>query len=111
MSEDIFTRILKKTATETHKCNFYQTREENNDLRDVFSHPKNLCAVSYCSTAKSDMLQHDRFEVTDTGTKFNIRTFSAVSRIYATHDDGQINLFHNYKINTRKEVCDIVYIF
>ena len=62
MSEEIFTRILKNTATETEKSNFYQSLEEDNDLRDIFYHHKNLYAVSYCTTVQRDKLHHDRFK-------------------------------------------------
>ena len=61
MTEEIFIKILKGTASEAEKNDFYQTMEEDSAQREIFISYKNLYAVSNIDQTKHSDIQKDSF--------------------------------------------------
>jgi ferric-dicitrate binding protein FerR (iron transport regulator) len=61
MTEEIFIKILKGTATGAEKKDFYQAMEEDSAQREIFLSCKNLYAVSNIDQAKHSDIQKDSF--------------------------------------------------
>ena len=62
MTEEIFIKILKGTATGAEKKDFYQVMEEDSAQREIFLSYKNLYAVSNIETIKHPEKQKESFE-------------------------------------------------
>jgi ferric-dicitrate binding protein FerR (iron transport regulator) len=62
MTEEIFIKILKGTASEAEKKEFYQAMEEDRAQREIFLSYKNLYAVSNIDSAKQIDRQKDSFD-------------------------------------------------
>lgn len=62
MSEEIFSKILNNSATDSEKSSFYKSLEENSAQREIFYQYKNLYAISGCVTNKHDHKQKEGFE-------------------------------------------------
>ncbi len=62
MSEEIFSKILNNSATESEKGDFFKSLEEDNALREVFYQYKNIYTVSNLNSNKNTQLQQDSFE-------------------------------------------------
>jgi len=61
MSEEIFSKILNDSATEVEKSDFYKLLEDDNALREVFYHYKNLNTISKFNSNRNIQLQKDSF--------------------------------------------------
>ena len=61
MIEEIFIKILKNTATEAEKSNFYQVMEEDRTQREIFLSYKNLYVLSNIDQSKHSDIQKDSF--------------------------------------------------
>ncbi|MEI7831123.1 MAG: FecR domain-containing protein [Prolixibacteraceae bacterium] len=62
MSEEIFIRILNNSATEAEKSSFFQSMEEDSDLREQYQQFKNLYVASSLNPELSDSIQKESFE-------------------------------------------------
>ena len=62
MTEEIFIKIQKGTATEVEKKEFYQMMEEDSALREIFLSYKNLYVLSNIDNSKHSDIQKDSFD-------------------------------------------------
>lgn len=62
MSDEIFIKILNRTATEAEKSSFYQSLEADSNQRELYLQFKNLYTVANSNTDQYNNLQRESFE-------------------------------------------------